>query len=240
MQIIPAIDIIDGKCVRLTKGDYNSQTIYHEDPLEAAKLFEGAGISRLHLVDLDGAKAGAVKNLAVLERIASNTKLLIDFGGGIKKQQDVGDVFNAGAAMVTIGSLAAQQPAILEEWLMEFGPDHFIVGADVMNEQVKISGWLEETGLDIFQLVRNMLAIGVHQVFCTDISKDGMMEGPSVDLYKRIIEEFPDLKFVASGGVTSLDDLELLKAIGCHGVIIGKAIYEGRISLEALEKFNAC
>ena len=240
MQIIPAIDIIDGKCVRLTKGDYSKQTIYHEDPLEAAKLFEGAGISRLHLVDLDGAKSGTIKNLAVLERIASNTKLVIDFGGGIKRQQDVGDVFNAGAAMVTIGSLAVKQPAILEEWLMEFGPDHFIVGADVMNEQVKISGWLEETGLDIFQLVRNMLAIGVHQVFCTDIAKDGMMEGPAVDLYKKIIDEFPDLKFIASGGVTSLDDLDELKTIGCHGVIVGKAIYEGKISLEAIEKFNAC
>lgn len=240
MQIIPAIDIIGGKCVRLTKGDYEKQTAYHDDPLTAAKMFEDAGISRLHLVDLDGAKAGKIMNIAVLERIASNTKLVIDYGGGVKTQQDVGNVLNAGASIVTVGSLAAKHPELLEEWLMEFGSDRFLVGADVLNEAVKISGWLEDAGISIFSFIGRMLAIGVQQIFCTDISKDGMLAGPSVDLYKRIIEEFPEIQLIASGGVSKIEDVHALKSSGCTGAIIGKAIYEGKISLAELEKLNEC
>ena len=238
MIIIPAIDIINGKCVRLTHGDYAQQKVYNENPLEVAKQFEDAGITRLHVVDLDGAKAGAIINLKVLEAIASQTKLVIDFGGGIKKINDVENVFNAGASIATIGSLAVKHPEILEEWLMEFGTDKFLIGADVLDKKIKISGWLEDGGINVFDFIGKMIGLGVTNIFCTDISKDGAMKGPSVDLYKKIIEEHPEINLIASGGVTTMDDVIQLKEIGCTGAIIGKAIYEGRITLKELSIIN--
>ncbi len=242
MTIIPAIDIINGKCVRLTKGDYAQQKIYNENPLEVAKQFEDAGIIRLHIVDLDGAKAGAIINLKVLESIASNTKLVIDFGGGIKKINDIESIFNAGASIATIGSMAVKHPELLEEWLMEFGADKFLIGADVLDEKIKISGWLEDGDIDIFSFIGKMIGLGVTNIFCTDISKDGVMEGPSVDLYKKILEEHPEINLIASGGVSNISDVIQLKEIGCSGVIIGKAIYEGLVPLNplkgTLEEYN--
>ncbi|MEO6719881.1 MAG: 1-(5-phosphoribosyl)-5-[(5-phosphoribosylamino)methylideneamino]imidazole-4-carboxamide isomerase [Ferruginibacter sp.] len=238
MTIIPAIDIIDGKCVRLTKGDYAQQIVYNDDPLEVAKQFEDAGIERLHMVDLDGAKAGKIINLKVLETVAGGTKLAIDFGGGIKTIGDVGNVFNAGASIVTIGSLAVKHPELLEEWLMEFGTQRFLVGADVLDGKIKISGWLEDGGIDLFTFIGQMLSVGVTNIFCTDISKDGAMQGPSIELYKQIMGEHPEVNLIASGGVSNIDDVRQLKEIGCSGAIIGKAIYEGKVSLEELLKIN--
>jgi len=239
MTIIPAIDIINGKCVRLTRGDYAQQKIYNENPLEIAKQFEDAGITRLHIVDLDGAKAGTIINLKVLELIAGNTKLVIDFGGGIKRINDVESIFNAGAAIATIGSMAVKHPELLEEWLMEFGADKFLIGADVLDEKIKISGWLEDGGIDIFTFIGRMIGLGVTNIFCTDISKDGVMGGPSIDLYKKILEEHPEINLIASGGVGSINDIIRLKEIGCTGAIIGKAIYEGLITLEELLIHNS-
>ena len=238
MEIIPAIDIINGKCVRLTKGDYTKQIVYYERPLDAAKAFEAAGLQRLHMVDLDGAKAGSIHNLKVLESISSQTKLVIDFGGGIKNIDDVSSVFNAGASIVTLGSIAVKHPEIIQEWLLEFGADKILIGADVLDEKIKISGWLKDGGINIFDFIGKMLALGTQNIFCTDISKDGMMMGPSVDLYKRIIDEHPGIHLIASGGVNNIEDVKRLKEIGCDGVIIGKAIYEGKITLEELSIFN--
>jgi len=237
MTIIPAIDIINGKCVRLTKGDYAQQKVYNENPVEVAKQFADAGLQRVHIVDLDGAKAGKIINLGVLESIASATNLVIDFGGGIKNINDVSNVFTAGASIATIGSLAVKHPEIVEEWLMEFGADKFLIGADVLEEKIKISGWLEDGGIDIFTFIGKMIGLGAHNIFCTDISKDGVMAGPSVDLYKKIIEQHPEINLIASGGVTTINDVVELKAIGCSGAIIGKAIYEGRITFKELETF---
>ena len=237
-QIIPAIDIINGKCVRLTKGDYEKKIIYHDDPLDAAKSFENAGLQRLHIVDLDGAKAGSIQNLKVLESIAANTKLVVDFGGGIKNINDVSNVFNAGAHLVTLGSIAVKHPEIVEEWLMEFGADKILIGADVLDEKIKISGWTEDGGITIFDFIGKMLALGALHIFCTDIAKDGVMLGPSVELYKNIMKQFPSLQFIASGGVSTIDDVIELQKIGCSGVIIGKAIYEGKITLHQLAKIN--
>ncbi len=239
MTIIPAIDIINGKCVRLTNGDYAQQKIYNENPLEVAKHFEAAGITRLHLVDLDGAKAGAVVNLQLLESIASQTKLVVDFGGGIKTINDVEMVFNAGAAIVTIGSMAVKHPELLEEWLMEFGAAKFLIGADVLDEKIKISGWLEDGGIGIFDFVGKMIGIGVTNIFCTDIAKDGAMKGPSIELYKKILEQHPEVKLIASGGVTTIEDVHQLTAIGCDGAIIGKALYEGTIQINELITHNS-
>ena len=238
MTIIPAIDIINGKCVRLTNGDYALQKIYNDNPVEVAKQFEDAGITRLHMVDLDGAKAGNIVNLKVLEAVAAQTKLVIDFGGGIKKINDIESVFNAGAAIATIGSLAVKHPEILEEWLMEFGASKFLIGADVLDEKIKISGWLEDGGINIFDFIGKMISLGVSDIFCTDISKDGAMKGPSVELYKRIIAEHPEINLIASGGVTSMEDLHQLKTIGCTAAIVGKAIYEGQISLHQLSTIS--
>ena len=238
MIIIPAIDIIGGKCVRLTNGDYGLQKIYNDNPVEVAKQFEDAGITRLHMVDLDGAKAGNIINLKVLEAVASSTKLVIDFGGGIKKINDIESVFNAGAAIATIGSLAVKHPEILEEWLMEFGAGRFLIGADVLDEKIKIGGWLEDGGINVFDFIGKMISLGVTHIFCTDISKDGAMQGPSFELYKRIIAEHPEINLIASGGVTSISDLEQLKEIGCNAAIVGKAIYEGQVTLEELAIFN--
>lgn len=235
MQIIPAIDIIDGKCVRLTQGDYGQKTIYNENPLEVAKQFEAAGLQRLHLVDLDGAKAGKVTNWKVLESIAGNTSLEIDFGGGIKNESDLKIVFESGAALATIGSLAVKQERLFVSWLDIYGADKFLVGADVKEEKIAIGGWLETTEIDIYTFIQSYLANGIQQLFCTDVSKDGKLEGPSTELYQKIIQRFPKLHFIASGGVATMDDLEELKRIGCQGVIIGKAIYEGRIDLADLK-----
>jgi phosphoribosylformimino-5-aminoimidazole carboxamide ribotide isomerase len=237
MQIIPAIDIIDGKCVRLTQGDYSQKKIYNENPLEVAKEFESAGINRLHLVDLDGAKAGAVKNWNVLESIATNTELSIDFGGGIKQEDDLKTVLNAGASMATIGSLAVKNPDLLIEWVDKYGADRFFLGADVREEKIAIGGWMETTDVSIFEFLNGFIKKGITQVFCTDISKDGKLEGPAIELYKKMIQQISGLNLVASGGVSNMDDVEALKNIGCSGVIIGKAIYEGRITLKQLIKF---
>ena len=237
MEIIPAIDIIDGKCVRLTQGDYAQKKIYNEHPLEVAKEFEAAGIKRLHLVDLDGAKAGKVQNWKVLETIAANTSLTIDFGGGVKQESDLKTIFDSGATLATIGSLAVKDAVKFTEWIKIYGADKFFLGADVNNKKIAVSGWLETTELSVFDFIQLYVGRGIQQIFCTDISKDGKLEGPSVELYKEITERFPDLYFVASGGVSSLEDLHALKAIGCKGVIIGKAIYEGKILLEELSTF---
>ena len=237
MQIIPAIDIIDGKCVRLTQGDYQQKTIYNENPLEVAKEFEAAGLERLHLVDLDGAKAGSVKNWKVLETIAANTSMVIDFGGGIKKAEDVEIVFTSGAAFATIGSLAVKNEIVFIEWLQKFGADKFLLGADVKGEKIAVGGWLETTDIDIYDFIGKYFAEGIQQLFCTDVSKDGKLEGPSIELYTKIIAQFPQLHFIASGGVSSVADLEELEKIGCAGAIVGKAIYENRITLDELKRF---
>lgn len=237
MEIIPAIDIIDGKCVRLTQGDYAQKKIYNEHPLEVAKEFEDAGLRRLHLVDLDGAKAGAVKNWKVLEKLAAGTGMVIDFGGGIKAEKDLEIVFNSGAALATIGSLAVKHPETMEQWIGLYGVDKFLLGADVKGEKIAVGGWLETTELDVFDFIGAYAQKGIRQVFCTDVSKDGLLQGPSLDLYKEILKRFGDLHFIASGGVSGLADLHNLAAIGCKGAIVGKAIYEGRIRLDELSTF---
>jgi len=237
MTIIPAIDIIDGKCVRLTKGDYSQKTIYNEDPLDVALQFEDAGLQRLHLVDLDGAKAGDVKNWKVLEKIAGKTKLIIDFSGGISTQNNLEITFNSGATFASIGSIAVKDEFTFTGWLLAYGADKFIIGADVKDEQILIKGWTESTSLRVFDLIDKYKLKGVKQFFCTDISKDGLLEGPSVDLYKKIINEHPSIDLIASGGVSTIKDLEELREIGCSGAIIGKAIYENKISLTDLKKF---
>ncbi len=236
MEIIPAIDIIDGKCVRLTQGDYDQKKIYNEHPLEVAKQFEAVGLRRLHLVDLDGAKAGAVKNWKVLEAIAGKTSLVVDFGGGIKEEKDLTIVFNSGAAMATIGSLAVKNEELFTQWLQQYGADKFLLGADVKDEKIAVGGWLETTGIWIYDFIEKYIQHGIQQVFCTDVSKDGLLQGPAVDLYKEIMDRFPSLHFIASGGVSSTKDLDALQKTGCKGVIVGKAIYEGRIKLEDLAK----
>lgn len=238
MQIIPAIDIIDGKCVRLTQGDYAQKTIYNENPLEVAKQFENAGLGRLHLVDLDGAKAGEIKNWKVLEEISSNTSLSIDFGGGIKKDKDVEIVLNSGASYATIGSIAVKNEELLTYWISIYGAETFLLGADVKGESIAINGWLETTDISIFDFIERYVNKGIQQIFCTDVSKDGLLEGPSIELYKKIKQQFPDLFFIASGGVSNMKDLEELAEIGCGGAIVGKAIYEDKITLEELKAFS--
>ena len=237
MLIIPAIDIIAGKCVRLTQGDYAQKTIYNENPLEVAKEFEAAGLKRLHLVDLDGAKAGEVKNWKVLESIAANTSLIIDFGGGIKKEADLQLVFDSGAAMATIGSLAVKNETVFVAWIQKYGADKFLLGADVKGEKIAIGGWLETTDIVIYDFIETYMAHGITQIFCTDVSKDGKLEGPSITLYQNIIKRFPGLHFIASGGVSSIADLKDLDMIGCAGAIVGKAIYENRVSITELKTF---
>ena len=237
LEIIPAIDIIDGKCVRLTHGDYNQKTVYNEFPLEVAKEFEDAGIKRLHLVDLDGAKAGAVKNWKVLETIAGKTSMVIDFGGGIKSEKDLQIVFDSGAEFATVGSIAVKDEKTFSEWLVKFGAEKFLLGADVKKEKITVTGWTEDTELWVYDFIGKYVQKGMKQIFCTDVSKDGALEGPSTELYKKIVQKFPDLHFIASGGVSSIDDVYQLQEIGCKGVIIGKAIYEGRIQLSELQQF---
>lgn len=238
MQIIPAIDIIDGKCVRLTHGDYSQKKIYNEHPLEVAKQFEDAGLQRLHLVDLDGAKEGKVKNWKVLEALAGKTSMVIDFGGGIKSEKDVQIVFESGAALATIGSMAVKEKETFLQWLQIFGADKFLLGADVKAEKLTITGWTEQTDIWIYDFIEDYTQQGITQIFCTDVAKDGALEGPSTELYKSIIQKFPKLYFIASGGVSSIDDVYALQDIGCSSVIIGKAIYEGRVQLKDLKKLN--
>ena len=238
MQIIPAIDIIEGKCVRLTEGDYAQKKIYNEDPLEVAKAFEGIGLMRLHLVDLDGAKSGQVVNWKVLEKIANQTQLKIDFGGGIKTEAILKTVLDTGATYATIGSLAVKSPEIFQEWIARFGAKVFMLGADVLDEKIAIGGWLEKTDISVFDFMKLYMDKGVKQIFCTDIKKVGKLQGPSIDLYQKILEQFSDLRLIASGGVSSLDDLIELEEIGCSAAIVGKAIYENKITISELANFN--
>ncbi|WP_298238279.1 1-(5-phosphoribosyl)-5-[(5-phosphoribosylamino)methylideneamino]imidazole-4-carboxamide isomerase [uncultured Algibacter sp.] len=243
MRIIPAIDIIDGKCVRLTKGDYDTKKVYNENPLEVAKMFEASGIEYLHLVDLDGAKAKHIVNYKVLEQIASKTKLKIDFGGGLKTNEDLHIAFNSGARQITGGSIAVKDPKTFEGWINKYGGNKIILGADSDAGKVSISGWMEQSKEDVIPFIKGYQKKGIQYVICTDISKDGMLEGPSFDLYKEIIGECSNsssgqsIKLIASGGISHIDELPRLIELGCEGVIIGKAIYEDRISLQQLEKF---
>ncbi|HEX7903607.1 MAG TPA: 1-(5-phosphoribosyl)-5-[(5-phosphoribosylamino)methylideneamino]imidazole-4-carboxamide isomerase [Chitinophagaceae bacterium] len=237
MTIIPAIDIIDGKCVRLTKGDYSQQTIYNEDPLEVAMQFEDAGLQRLHLVDLDGARLGEVKNWKVLEKIAGKTKLVIDFSGGISTQRNLEVAFDSGAAFASIGSIAVKDEFTFSGWLLAFGAHRFIIGADVKDEVIVIKGWTETTTLSVFELIEKYKLKGVKQFFCTDVNKDGLLQGPSTLLYKKILNQHPSIDLVASGGVSTVKDLDELREAGCSGAIIGKALYENRITLNELKRF---
>ena len=234
MEIIPAIDIIEGKCVRLTQGDYSQKKVYNEHPLEVARAFEDAGLRRLHLVDLDGARTGAVRNWKVLETIAGKTGLVVDFGGGIKIAADVDIVFNSGAALATVGSVAVKDAATFVGWLETYGASRFLLGADVKNEKIAVSGWTVTTDRWVYDFIQEYVEKGVRQVFCTDVSKDGLLQGPALELYESIVGKFPDLHFIASGGVSGMDDVRRLEEVGCKGVIIGKAIYEGRIKLKDL------
>ena len=237
IEIIPAIDIIDGKCVRLSQGDYNQKKVYNNDPLEVAKMFENNGIHRLHLVDLDGAKAKHIVNWKIIEKIATQTRLIIDFGGGLKSENDLIIAFNSGAAMITGGSIAVKNSGIFTNWLNKFGREKIILGADVKDEKIAVGGWMENTILELIPFMKNYVEKGINKVICTDISKDGMLEGPSIDLYKKILNKFPELYLIASGGVSKIKDVEELEKSGIPAVIIGKAIYEGLIKLDELKPF---
>lgn len=236
MRILPAIDIIDGKCVRLAQGDYAQKKVYHSNPLEIAKTFQDAGLKYLHLVDLDGAKAGKVMNWKVIESITGNTSLLVDFGGGIKTEDEIKRLFAAGVKQINLGSIAVKNPDLVEEWVQTYGTEKIILSADVKNEKIAIGGWLENSTISIFDFIRDYLEKGMSYITCTDISTDGMLQGPNVALYKRLLDNFPEIKLIASGGVSGLNDLEELKKIDLDGVIVGKAIYEGRIEVEVLGK----
>lgn len=237
MRIIPAIDIIHGKCVRLTKGDYSTKKIYNENPLEVAKAFEDHGIKYLHLVDLDGAKSNRIINGKVLESIAASVQLQIDFGGGIKTTNAAKQAFDLGATQITVGSIAASNPTLVHEWIAQFGSSKIILGADVNNRKIAINGWLQSTELELSSYIKSYLSKGFQSVICTDISKDGMLQGSSIELYQELLEEFSDIKLIASGGVSSVKELDKLTSIGVDGAIIGKAIYENKITLKQLEKY---
>lgn len=237
IEVIPAIDLIDGKCVRLSQGDFSQKKIYHENPLEVAKEFENARIKRLHIVDLDGAKHGKITNLKVLETIAANTNLTIDFGGGIKTDEDLKAVFESGAKMASIGSIAVKNAEKFFAWLEKYGSEKILLGADVKSENLAINGWQTETEINLLSFLKEYFAKGVTQFFVTDIAKDGLLQGSANELYARILREIPQLKLIASGGASSLNDINELEKIGCSGVIIGKAIYEGKIKLDDLTKY---
>lgn len=234
MKIIPAIDIIDGKCVRLSEGDYATKKVYNENPQEVARQFEASGIKYLHLVDLDGAKAGKIINFDVLESITKGTNLIVDFGGGLRTDEDLRIAFESGASQITGGSIAIKNPEEFEGWLQKFGTNKIILGADCKNRKIATSGWLDTSEMDVIKFIKNYESKGISQVICTDISKDGMLAGPSIELYKEILSE-STVSLIASGGVTSLEDLEQLKTIGCAGAIIGKALYENKLSLNQIE-----
>ncbi len=241
MLIIPAIDIIGGEAVRLSKGDYSTKKVYYRDPLDAAKLFEGAGLKRLHLVDLEGAKAGHIVNLKTLERIASKTGLAIDFGGGVKSTEDLESAFDAGAMQVTCGSIAIKNRDLVLEWIDRFGAEKLILGADCRNGFVSASGWLEDSALEVTSFISSYTKKGIGYCISTDIAKDGMLQGPSVELYRRILSKEPELKLIASGGVSSVQDLVSLRSAGLYGAIVGKAYYENRITLAELQEVqSAC
>ena len=237
IEIIPAIDLIDGKCVRLSQGDYNQKTIYNENPLEVAKMFEAAGIRRLHLVDLDGAKAKHIVNHKILEEIATNTKLIIDFGGGLKSDEDLEIAFNSGASMVTGGSIAVKERETFLKWLEKYGPEKIILGADAKNGNIAVSGWQETTELPVIEFISEYHKKGILKVISTEISRDGMLSGPAFDLYSEIMEILPKVEIIASGGIATMDDILKLNEMGVPGVITGKAIYENRITLEEIERF---
>ncbi|PHQ59360.1 MAG: 1-(5-phosphoribosyl)-5-[(5-phosphoribosylamino)methylideneamino]imidazole-4-carboxamide isomerase [Maribacter sp.] len=238
MRIIPAIDIIDGKCVRLSKGDYSTKKIYNKNPLEVAKEFEAHGIQFLHLVDLDGAKSKHIVNHKVLERIASKTSLKIDFGGGLKTNDDLRIAFESGASQITGGSIAVKDRAVFTQWIEKYGAEKIILGADALDEKVAVSGWQEESEEELLPFIKSYQKKGIQYVICTDISKDGMLEGPSFDLYEKImVATKAGIKLIASGGISTFDELPRLAEIGCEGTIIGKAIYEGRISMKQLEAY---
>lgn len=238
IEVIPAIDLIDGQCVRLSQGDYNRKKVYNEDPLEVAKSFESAGIRRLHLVDLDGAKARHIVNYKVLNRIAANTSLTIDFGGGLKTGNDLRIAFENGASMVTGGSIAVKNPEIFAGWIKDYGPEKIILGADVKNGMIAVDGWTETSSLELFPFIAGYIEKGISQVICTDISKDGMMQGPAITLYEALLKQFPGLFLVASGGVSSFQDILDLQSAGIPAVITGKAIYEGKITLEEIKNLK--
>ena len=237
IELIPAIDIIDGKCVRLTQGDYATKKVYNEDPLEVAKMFEGNGIRRLHVVDLDGAREGRIINYRILERIATRTSLIIDFGGGLKQEDDLEIAFESGAQMVTGGSIAVKSPEVFLSWLEKFGSDKIILGADAKNGKIAVGGWKESSDKELIPFVKTYVESGVKKVITTDICKDGMLNGPSIDLYKKMMSVIPEIYLIASGGVASIEDIEKLELAGVPSVIFGKALYEGRITLKELLRF---
>ncbi|MDG1332073.1 MAG: 1-(5-phosphoribosyl)-5-[(5-phosphoribosylamino)methylideneamino]imidazole-4-carboxamide isomerase [Crocinitomicaceae bacterium] len=234
MKIIPAIDLIDGKCVRLTKGDYSTKKVYSENPVLVAKSFEDAGIKHLHLVDLDGAKASRIINYPVLEKITNETNLIVDFGGGLKSEEDLKIAFESGASKITGGSIAVQKPTEFANWIDQYG-SKIILGADCLNRKIATQGWTELADLDVIDFIKNYQEKGIDEVICTDISKDGMLKGPSLSLYAEIMQR-TDVKLIASGGVSSMEDLTFLQEIGCAGAIVGKAIYEGKITLNELSE----
>ena len=237
IELIPAIDIIDGKCVRLSQGDYNTQKVYNESPLEVAKEFEANGIRRLHVVDLDGAKSSHIVNYKVLDQLAGHTSLTIDFGGGIKTDEDLTIAFEYGAQMVTLGSIAVKNPDLFKSWLHKFGAEKIILGADVKDNRISVNGWKEESQQELLPFLDGYTQEGIKKVLCTDISRDGMLQGPSIDLYKQIMAQFPDMHLIASGGVSGLDDIIRLDEAGIPAVVFGKALYEGRITLKDLKRF---
>ena len=237
IELIPAIDIIDGKCVRLSQGDYDTKKVYNENPLEVAKEFEANGVRRLHVVDLDGAKSSHVVNYKVLGAIAGHTSLIIDFGGGIKSDEDLVIAFENGAQMVTLGSVAVKQPELFKRWLAQYGAEKIILGADVKDNRISVNGWLEEGPQELMPFLTDYTQEGVNKVLCTDISRDGMLQGPSIELYKQVMQQFPSMHLIASGGVSCLDDILRLEDAGIPAVVFGKALYEGRITMKDLKRF---
>jgi phosphoribosylformimino-5-aminoimidazole carboxamide ribotide isomerase len=238
MRIIPAIDIINGKCVRLSQGDYAEKKIYADDPLDMARKFEDAGLRHLHLVDLDGARSGGIINSNILEKITSQTDLIVDFGGGIKSDQDIKTAFSAGATQVTCGSVAVKKPELVQRWIEHYGPNRLILGADIKDGMIAVHGWQETTTLSIEDILHSYISQGLDHVICTDVAADGMLKGPNFQLYRSLLDTFPHIHLIASGGVTSISDLEKLADLGLEGAIIGKAIYEGKITLEELAQLD--
>lgn len=238
MILVPAIDIINGQCVRLTKGDYDTKKVYSDSPIEVAKAFEGAGLTHLHVVDLDGARAKHIVNTKVLEAIATKTALTVDFGGGIKSAVDLQTAFDCGAAQVTLGSIAVDAPELALEWLQEFSSDKLILGADAKDRRIATHGWEKDSGIDVLDFIKDYTAKGFRHVLCSDVAKDGMLAGPSLELYYELLEKIKKISLIASGGVSSMDDLYQLEELGCTAAIIGKAIYEGKISLKELENYQ--
>jgi phosphoribosylformimino-5-aminoimidazole carboxamide ribotide isomerase len=238
IEIIPAIDIINGKCVRLSQGDYNLKTEYDSDPVDMALQFQDVGVKRLHLVDLDGAKARKITNWKTLERIAIKTNLKIDFGGGVNHENDLEVIFNSGASIATLGSIAVKSSDLVKSWILKYGANRIWIGADVKDEQIAINGWLETSKVSVNDLIKDYSEVSFHQFFCTDISRDGMMQGPSFDLYKKLNADHQMLKLTASGGIRNIQDIEALNDLACVGAIVGKAIYERHISLQEIEQFN--